>query len=385
MTPNILHLPKWYPNRTDDMAGIFIKRHIKCTLDKTSPIVIFGTTDPELKETTEIVQTTEDGILTYRFYYKKRFTGIGIFDKLIKLALYFYLLNKCFKKVSSEYKIDLIHVHVLLRSGIFAYLIRNKIKYIVTEHWNIYLPIQKEYLSGFRVFLSKIIAKKASNLNTVSKDLLKAMNDLGIRSQSQEIIPNVVNTDLFSSSKNKQPRTIFSLITVMEFTEKDKNLKGLLNVLSEVQKQHLPFHLDIVGYGQDEDLVKKHALGLGITEESVTFHGKMYHQELSKFMASKDAFVLFSKSENLPCVIVEAMACGLPVVASNVGGISEMVKPEIGYLVESMNEKQLLDTIIKLKENINTFDSGEIEQEATSNYSQKAIGKKLTSIYKNVL
>lgn len=380
----ILHLPKWYPNRNDDLFGIFTKRHILATLGHVKPIVVFGVVDDHLKRPYEIVRDTEEGIDTTRFYFKKHFTKIGLIDRIIKMTLYFFLLNKCVKEIKKSNQIDLIHVHVLLRTGIFAFTQKrlSNIPYIITEHWSIYLPQKKKFLSIWRKKAAAFIVKRASNLNTVSQDLLNAMNGYKILNPNQNVIGNSVDVSIFKPALDKKHNSVFNLITVVEFNERDKNICGLLDA---IQGANLGAKLNIVGYGRDEMLVKNYAKKLGLEDNRVEFHNKMYQEELASFIAQQDAFVLFSKTENLPCVIIEAMACGIPVIATDVGGVKEMIQEENGILIPSEDKKALLEAISRIQKNKDKYDAEVISKSIIDTYSSGAIGEQFNKIYEGVL
>ena len=379
---NILHLPKWYPNRTDDLFGIFSKRHIKCTLPHTKPVVVFGTVDGNLEKTYEIEFNEEEGIPTYRFYYKKRFTKISFLDRLIKIFLYFFLLRKCILKI--DCKIDLVHVHVMTRSAIYALFMKwtKQIPFIITEHWTIYLPQKRKYLSSWRRSISAFLTKRSNYLTTVSNNLLEALNDLKIFCPNgQAVIGNSINTEIFKLYPKEKDGENNNFITVVEFNEEAKNIKGLIKAFEQLKER--PYHLHIVGYGKDEQLVKNYAKE--INASNITFYPKMYAKDLGPFMSSKDCFILNSRVENLPCVIIEAHACGLPVISTDVGGIAEMINEENGVLVTSGNGFELIGTIESFHTNQSKYNRNSISKTAISKYSEQEIGRAFNKIYQDVI
>jgi len=116
----------------------------------------------------------------------------------------------------------------------------------------------------------------------------------------------------------------------------------------------------------------------------VHFIDHVAHKKVPSFLNASDAFILFSNYENLPCVILEAFSCGIPVIATNVGGINEFFPNQFGFLIEKKNEQQLLDKIIKIyREPKNQSDT--MHQYAIDNFSSKKICNSFTSLYNKVL
>jgi glycosyltransferase involved in cell wall biosynthesis len=91
--------------------------------------------------------------------------------------------------------------------------------------------------------------------------------------------------------------------------------------------------------------------------------------------------VLFSKHENFPCVVVEALCCGLPVVASDVAGIKEAVNSSSGILVQSENEDALLRGLLKIREVYKAYHPPSIASDAGSRFSYSAIAKRFDELY----
>jgi glycosyltransferase involved in cell wall biosynthesis len=115
--------------------------------------------------------------------------------------------------------------------------------------------------------------------------------------------------------------------------------------------------------------------------DKVTFHGLKSKGEVAELMRQADLFVLPSLWENLPCVLIEAIATGLPIVSTLVGGIPEMVDEETGRLVPAGEVLKLSTAIAGMLESLHTFDRHVITQKARQ-YSPEVVGRLLDSIYR---
>jgi glycosyltransferase involved in cell wall biosynthesis len=129
-------------------------------------------------------------------------------------------------------------------------------------------------------------------------------------------------------------------------------VKGQRNLIKAFAKVHESFPtalLSIVGRGDLERELKNEIAKLAL-ENNVILHG--FKDNVNKFLCQGDLFVLASLSEGLPISILEAMASGVPVISSDVGGIRELVSHnETGLLVPAGDEKALADAIISTLSN----------------------------------
>jgi len=102
-------------------------------------------------------------------------------------------------------------------------------------------------------------------------------------------------------------------------------------------------------------------------------------------MRNADFFVLPSLWESLPCVLIESMASGIPVVATNVGGIPEIINKKTGILIPPKNEKTLTQTIDYMLDHCNSYSKRDIAKYAQKKFSYEVVAKTLLEIYKEAL
>jgi glycosyltransferase involved in cell wall biosynthesis len=386
--PIVFHIAKWYPHKHDNLSGIFVKRHILSTLPYTTPVLLYAMASAETKRWYEIEETEEEGIVSYRCYYRKKITGISLLDKWMKLILYFLVLLKLYRRAKEKIgKPALIHTHVLLRTAAIAYLIGlvERIPYLLLEHAT---RFTREDIAPFnhRVerWLTRFVIHKSAGLIAVSQSLGKCIvRKSGLRKEF-DVVYNCVDTSIFRPTHSpKQKNKAF--VYVAEFDEKHKNISGLLRVIDALRRKRTDFIVHLVGYGKDEDRLKKYALDLGLLNTVVFFEGKKTGKALAAYIVQSEALLLFSNYENLPCVITEAFCCGIPVISTDVGGIAEIVSPQHGILVDKADEEAMLNAMHRVLADEIRFDQEYIKSNAYALFSNEAIGMKLAGIYKRVL
>lgn len=384
MKKHILIFPKWYPSHNYSSAGIFVKRHALSVASHVNISILYLEADSQIKKW-EIKRSfeKEDGLDTLRYYYPKTILSIGFLDKVIKLILYFYCAFQGFLFLrKKKNKIDLIHVTVLLRTGIFAYFIQffYKIPYIITEHWTGYLELTNDYKNSFyRKFITPSIIKNARLISPASDDLGNSMQKLGLKGKYFTVY-NVVDTHLFQPNFNHQ-NEIKKILTVAMLFDRHKNVSGIFRVLQRLKKEGFQFEYNILGKGDDRKKLEEYRKELGL-ENEINFLGLQTGKEVAKHMNTSDFLMMFSNYENLPCVIAEALASGIPVVATDVGGISEMIRNErLGALVEAKDEEALYLEVKKMLGENSSFDKKYISTFAQNHFSKKVIGERLLEMY----
>ena len=135
----------------------------------------------------------------------------------------------------------------------------------------------------------------------------------------------------------------------------------------------------MIGNRNDEFILVAH--GLGLLNRSVFFRGEITYTEVAEEVRRSHCFILFSDSETFSCVTAEALCCGLPVIASRVGALPELVSPENGILVEPRDVQALTRAMQDIMDNYQGFSSEAISKKASDQYGYSALAARFRELY----
>ena len=378
----VLFLPRWYPSKTDPMPGLFIERHAEVASHFADVAVLAIIPSNDLSE---IEIDKKEHLFTLRYYFKQGQTGSLLINKLINQYRWLYALLNGYRIVRKEMKgFDLLHVNVLTRLGVFALLIRyiENTPYVITEHWTRY--INGGFNGKLRHELTRLVVRKAKTISTVTDNLWKSMQSYGIVNPNHLVLQNVVEDIYFAPLKvsdQKESTSPKRFIHVSCFTDRSKNISGLLRVVARMNRSGIDFECILVGEGEDLEMLKTYAVELGLKSPQVQFRGLLTGESLVEAMRSASFLVLFSNYENMPVVINEAFAIGIPVIATDTGGISEQVKEWNGRLVKPRDEDALFSTIRSFIEQEDNFDAEKIKNYAELWFGSNAVENQLRELY----
>lgn len=266
--------------------------------------------------------------------------------------------------IVSGYDFDLIDAHYYYPDGVAAILlgkIFNKPVVITARGTDINLVPQYRLPRN----MIKWAAGRAVASITVCQALKDEMQQLGIDGDSVYVLRNGVDLERFSPVDDRAAlrgklgidgQTLLSVGHLIERKGHDLIIEAL---------KHLPgFRLLIAGDGPDEKALKKQARDAGL-DDRVIFLGALLQAQLREYYCAVDALVLASSREGWANVLLESMACGTPVVATNVWGTPEVVAaPEAGVLTEARSAQAIADGIVNLFENYPS-------REATRHYAEQ--------------
>ncbi len=216
--------------------------------------------------------------------------------------------------------------------------------------------VNKKY--GWKVeFLRKIqkcVAKNASVIIVPSEYLKKIITKWGILSEKIKVVYNAFKADDFAISK-EEARKRFNLNGVILLSAGRfvpwKGFDTLIEIMPEVLKMIPEARLIIIGEGPERKNLEFKIKNLKL-EGAVILTGQISHNELSDYLKAGDLFVLNTGYEGFSHQILEAMAAGIPVITTEVGGNTEIIRDgETGILAEYNSKGEIRDAIIKLWSN----------------------------------
>ena len=399
---NILHLLSWFPTPDDPTLGNFCVRMIDALPEDCHSVILSVCDGKNMTKSFEVKEIP--GVRHTHVQIYIRPPKINAIRKLKMLRMYQYGLKYIKKRF---FKPDLIHLHVTYPLGQVALLWKklSGYKYVLTEHWTIYQPQNKDVLVGKLKRKIVKIANNAELIMPVSLDLQRCMEGHGVNNRFQ-VIYNLVNTDMFTlrrppcigsnrttSARNDMQGSTENdmhggnakkrILHISTLRDEAKNFSGILRVIERLRQQRDDFELHVIhDYDAPEfkAFVKEHHM-----EDCVIFHGKKTSAEVAQAYQDADFFVLFSNFENLPCVIVEAFASGVPVLSTSVGGIAEIVSPERGILIPQGDEEALLQGMNQLLDHSSEYDRQAIRDYAIKTFAAQNIGQQIFEQYKKVV
>ena len=302
---NVLHLLSWFPTPDDPTLGNFCVRMIDALPEDCHSVILSVCDGKDMTKSFEVKEIPGAHHTHVQIYIRP--PKINAIRKLKMLRMYQYGLKYIKQRF---FKPDLIHLHVTYPLGQVALLWKKLFgyKYVLTEHWTIYQPQNKDVLVGKLKRKIVKIANNAELIMPVSLDLQRCMEGHGVHNRFQ-VIYNLVNTDMFklkpcidsrqhtSPCRNDMHVWKKHILHISTLRDEAKNFSGILRTIERLRTQRDDFELHVIhDYEAPEfkAFVKEHHL-----EDCVIFHGKKTSAEVAEAYQQADFFVLFSNFENL--------------------------------------------------------------------------------------
>ena len=359
--PKLVVFSTLFPSKVQLTAGIFIRERMfrvgqKLPLIVVSPKPWFPMQGlvrmfrPHFRPPVEFVDQ-QNGFEIYQ----PRFLSIpGLFKSfdgiLIALSLYFPM-----KRLQKKFQYDIIDAHFGYPDGYAAVLLGRWLKLPVT----ITLRGTEARHSKDKVLRPRLIEalKRADRIISVSDSLRNLALDLGADPLKARVVTNGVDAEKYFPADRKEMRLKFKipenakvLITVGGLVER-KGFHRVIAILPALRAHYPDLHYLIVGGASAEGdwggRLKQLVADLDL-EDYVHFLGSMPPEALREPLSAADVFVLSTRNEGWANVLLEAMACGLPVVTTDVGGNAEVVPEKyLGTIVPFDNQDALQEALYR--------------------------------------
>ena len=382
MAKHVLIIPSWYVNSYNQISGSFFREQaialaknpkLKVGLISVQPIGI----KPIIKTKKFIFRRgylLDNNVHTYFFDYPHLLRNESIAES-IRLNIF----KKIFKKYVNENGLpDIVHLHSFY-AGEMAIWLKGvfKIPYVVTEH-------STAFSRQILTYKQKELAEKVftqSKLNiAVShqfKNLLEQLFNINFY-----YLPNIVDNYFLNLNPKQKLECSSNFIFInIGFLDKKKNQSLLINSFYKSFFTNKNIKLWIVGDGPEYSNLEKLIERLELTEQ-VTLFGRVSRKEVKRLLSQAHVFVLSSLVETFGVVIIEALAMGLPVIATKCGGPESIITSKnLGLLVENDNEEEMTRALLYIVKNFKDYDKFILKDYVRNNFSEEIIVQKLINIY----
>lgn len=368
--PRVLFLTTSYPSEDAPATGVFVREHARAVSPHAEVAVLHLDRRHGVPRPLSVRREEDEDFPTWRVRYPYRPTVISAAAHVAAGLAGYRAVRR------SGFEPDLIHAHFFLAAIPGALLSALHRKPLVeTEQWTIFLPEDPNRLTPLLRWSARVSLRRARTVMPVSESLAAAMRSAGIRGPFR-VVPNAVDTSLFRTSA-RAPSSSARLVTVGLLTEQ-KGIDVLLEALARLDRDDV--RLDVVGDGPRRSDYEARSRELRL-DGVVRFHGLLPKERVAELLGEADLFVLASRFDNNPCVLVEAQAAGLPIVSTRVGGIPEIVGDN-GILVRPDDPAALATGIEEAIATLNRVDRQSISRRASDRYSLEAVGAVLAEVYR---
>jgi len=286
--------------------------------------------------------------------------------------LYSYIERKCGRP-------DIIHSHFLNQGYSAVNALKEKgIPIIHTEHYSV---MNQKELDQHTQYLGEYTYNNVDQVIAVSRCLATSIKEkFGVE---PIVIPNIVDTTVFDYSPVEGLNDEFCFISVGNLVE-GKRMGLLISAFHRAFEGNTKIFLCIYGQGPErknlENLIRQYHL-----EEQIFLMGLASREVIAKKMQESDCFVLASERETFGVVYIEAMATGLPVIATKCGGPEDFVDNSNGIMVPTNNAECLADAMKSMHLSSNQYDKPTIASDTKAKFSSQSVAMTIIGVYEEIL
>jgi len=371
----IIEVSYGYPSKKYPIEGIFEFDQAKALAKAGHKIVLAVLDVRSIRRWRKwgIHRLEKDGITIYHFSFP-----VGPAEDLCS-AVRKFGFSLLFKKIVEDHGVpDLVHAHFGDIAGCVSDTCTERtVPYVVTEHAssvNVDVLAEKRKTALVRTY------SKAAQVIAVSSRLVERIKQH--TGTDAVVVPNIVDLSVFRQKKAALSGCAPKYISAGRI-DNNKGHDVLIHAFSRVLHTYPDAALQIMGDGPELANLKALVKNLGI-EGKVNFYGAYRREDFAHELAKSDIFALASRGETFGVVYVEALACGVPVIATRCGGPEDFVDDSNGLLIPVDDIDALCDAMLTMAGNIQRYDSAEISEKVHQSFSSETIARKLTSVFESI-
>lgn len=373
-------LPSWYPGSYNELQGVFFKEQAEALAQYGHNIGVVAVVAVGIRNIIQHKKCdfsnkifSQKAVHTYRGQYLD--LKSELINRLWRKRIFIKLLELYIKTHGIP---DVLHLQSFMLGDLALYAKKRfKIPYVVTEHSSGFF---REALTNSEQQLAQKVYEHSNTNMAVSSPLAKVLSDQF--KQPFITIGNIVDVDFFSIKPFLKAEQ-FTFINVA-FLDKNKNHAMLIKAFHKAFKNVKSVNLLIVGDGTEKSNLSTLIDDYGMNDQ-VKLYGRADRKMVKQLLHDSNAFVLSSIFETFGVVIIEAMSCGLPVVATKCGGPEGIIVGDEYGVLSDIDVSPLAQQMLMLYQNYTKYDPQKIRTYVKKHFSQSAICQQLTKIYHKVL
>jgi len=389
---NVFVIPSWYPSEAFPSTGIFFREQSRLIAqyrpDWKIGIGLWGSHEPKLwlkasrpldnlfraggklplKQRDNMLETNCVEFFTPAFTWTRKLKRGNLkgITEAVEQSLQ--------RHIAYFGKPDLIHAHVAYPAGAIAQALAetHQIPFVITEHMS---PFP---MPSFRADFRKTLVpplKAANQVLAVSDALIKRLGEFDIEAKkvSNFIDDSFFVPGIYSSDKLK--------IVAIGRLEEQKNYPVMLEALRLLKEGIAEFEVKIIGTGFQEKSLKRNAMKLRL--DKIEWLGECNQEQVRETLQQSTVLINTSHHENQPVAMLEAMACGVPVISFAWAGAEELILPGLGEVVRS--DSLVLAERLQSLANENPYSQESVRKAFETNFGTKKVIGELEEVYKSLV
>jgi glycosyltransferase involved in cell wall biosynthesis len=320
-------------------------------------------------------------------FHPRLLTGPGQTMYALEAASYARAVLPAVHRMQRQFSFDVIHAHFTYPDGVVASLLGSLygVPVVITEH-SLWLPWMRDHSLVRRQAVWA--ARRCSSHIAVSRAVRDHIGEVVGDASKVTVIPNLVDGCVFKPAADQ--RRVSGQILFVGIVRQAKGLDVLFQALRELRRVQPTIRLKVVGdpfyrsYRQEADRLGDLAKELGVAD-CVELVGKKSPAETAQLMAESQVVVLPSRRESFGTVLIEALACGTPVVATRSGGPEDVVTPSVGKLVPPDDSAALARALADVLGEPNAYSSDALRRYALDRFGEPVVAQQIGNLYASLL
>lgn len=385
---HILVIPSWYATADNPVLGSFFREQARA-LTRAGHRV--GMAAPRLRSVREaptgllgamrgIEVVDDEGIATYRLEDVQLLPGLKAANDARWVRAGRRLVERYLADQGAP---DVLHAHGVFFGGVIGAAAKRDagVPLVITEHSTVYA---RRAFPAFQLEEARDALAEADARVVVSPQLGELMERVvGPQAAPWEWVPNTVDARFLAAERPRRtPGRPFTFLTVGFLYEK-KDVAGLLRAFAAAFGGDAGVRLRIGGEGPESKRLEALSQELGIADK-VAFLGKLGREEVLAEMLAADAFVLPSRIETFGVVVIEALATGLPVVATRSGGPECIITEADGLLVPPSDVEALSQALVAMRASVSRYDASDLKRRCAERFGEGAFVSAIERVYARV-